>query len=312
MNNMLIKTIRNNKIIFYILFIMASSFAIKSKAQIIYSATKADTLYWEERFEEAANVQAAIIKANTAVNAKMFPNDLMFGLVIFCATIDKIDTTFQLLNDLVRRKKFDFYGLYEEVPLKKLQSDKRWKTIDSIVKNRAIKEFGLEKYSYIVELYKIEAKDQAYRHQMGHYLRKNRREKAEAYSTLQVKLDQANYATLDSLLKLYGWPIISKYGARASDIAFLVIQHADLPAQKKYLPLIEEYAKKGDVDWSNYCLLFDRIRVDEHQKQLYGTQLTFDKELGKYVLLPVEDPDNLNKRRFEKGLGSIESYLQSF
>jgi hypothetical protein len=306
-----IQPLGNKKIVFQIIFVISVFFAINGKGQIIYSITKADTLYWEEHFEEAASVQTAIIKANTAVNARMFPNSLMQQLIIFCATIDKIDTAFQLLNDLIRREKFDFYGLSGEVALQKLQTDIRWRSIDSIVKDRAIREFGVGKFSYIMELYKIEAKDQAYRHQFKHHLSKDRK-KAEAYSKMQVKLDEENYTTLDSLLKLYGWPIISKYGPRAADIAFLVIQHSELPMQKKYLPVLEAYAKNGDVDWSNYCLLFDRIRVDENQKQLYGTQLTYDKKSGKYVLLPVEDPENLNKRRFDKGLGSIESYLERF
>lgn len=51
----------------------------------------------------------------------------------------------------------------------------------------------------------------------------------------------------------------------------------------------------------------DRILVNEGKPQIYGTQVQVFE--GKALPRPVEDPDNLDKRRKEMGLGSFDDYL---
>jgi len=301
----------NRKDIFLFFFIIPSFFSTEIVAQYIYGTTKADTLYWEEHFEEAVRVQTDIIKLDTAANAKMFPNYLMYNLVVFCTTVNKIDTSLQLLNELINRKDFELYGLLGEVPLNKLHSDKRWNKIDSIVKDKCKKEFGAENFIYILELQKLEARDQAYRCQMVHLFYRDRK-KADVYNELQGKIDEENYQLLDSLAHLYGWPENSKEGPVAVSLAFMILIHADLAVQKRLLPLIEKNASVGEDSWANFALLTDKILVREDKKQLYGTQVKYDEKLKKYVLFPVEDLENLKYRRFEKGLGDVESYLKRF
>jgi hypothetical protein len=97
---------------------------------------------------------------------------------------------------------------------------------------------------------------------------------------------------------------------RQSSTAFLVIQHSDLPIQEKYFPLLEQAVNKNELDKASFALLVDRIRVRKGQKQLYGSQLS--SENGIYKFDPIEDEENVNKRRKSMGLGSIEEYAKHF
>jgi hypothetical protein len=48
----------------------------------------------------------------------------------------------------------------------------------------------------------------------------------------------------------------------------------------------------------------------EGKKQIYGSQLTRNNMTGKYELWPVEDEENLDKRRASVGLEPIAKYLE--
>jgi hypothetical protein len=44
-------------------------------------------------------------------------------------------------------------------------------------------------------------------------------------------------------------------------------------------------------------------------KQIYGSQIGTYPKTGEYYLLPLSDPDNVDKRRSEVGLGPLQEYL---
>lgn len=58
--------------------------------------------------------------------------------------------------------------------------------------------------------------------------------------------------------------------------------------------------------------LEDRVAIHQGKKQLYGTQIGMDERTGKYYLLPLEDPDNVDNRREKMGLGPIAAYLSQW
>jgi len=58
-----------------------------------------------------------------------------------------------------------------------------------------------------------------------------------------------------------GWP--ENLNLQQNQTLFLVIQHADLETQKKYLPIIESAVKNGKTLASNLALLKDRIALRE-------------------------------------------------
>ncbi len=98
---------------------------------------------------------------------------------------------------------------------------------------------------------------------------------------------------------------------RINYTAWLIIQHSPLAVQEKYLPVIQKAAGQGETRKSNVALLTDRIRVFKGQKQLYGTQVSISAT-GQKSFDPIEDEVNVNKRRAEIGLGSLEDYAKQF
>lgn len=127
-----------------------------------------------------------------------------------------------------------------------------------------------------------------------------------------VETDSVNLVKVERIFAQHGYPGKSKVGSGLSSAAFLVIQHADLAYQEKYFPLIEAAANAGELSKSSFALLVDRIRMRKGEKQLYGSQLTDHDGDGIYEFHPIEDEENVNKRRAEMGLGPIEEYAQNF
>ncbi|BAV06965.1 DUF6624 domain-containing protein [Filimonas lacunae] len=60
------------------------------------------------------------------------------------------------------------------------------------------------------------------------------------------------------------------------------------------------------------ALLEDRINIQEGRSQTYDSQLSWNFKTNTYQLLPIIDPDNLDKRRATMGLNPYASYLQAF
>ena len=62
----------------------------------------------------------------------------------------------------------------------------------------------------------------------------------------------------------------------------------------------------------NIALLEDRTALRQGKRQTYGSQIGTDPDTGQKYVLPLEDPDNVDKRRFEVGLGSLAEYTGFF
>jgi uncharacterized protein DUF6624 len=134
----------------------------------------------------------------------------------------------------------------------------------------------------------------------------------EALWKEQTELDNRLLNRVEAIIKEYGWPGKNLVGADASLAAFLIIQHADYEYQKKYFPLMYEAMKKGEIESRHLALLEDRILMREGKKQIYGSQLKRNEATGKYELWPIEDEENLDKRRTSVGLEPIAEYLKNF
>ena len=100
-------------------------------------------------------------------------------------------------------------------------------------------------------------------------------------------------------------------GAKLGNTAWLIIQHSAVAIQEKYLPILQRAADQGEMQKTNMALLIDRIRVYKGQKQLYGTQVKMEAN-GQKSFDAIEDEKNVNKRRAEVGLGSLEEYAKQF
>lgn len=126
---------------------------------------------------------------------------------------------------------------------------------------------------------------------------------------LKHRINEENQEALVKIIEENGWPLRSQVGGTAASAAFLVIQHADYELQKRYLPMIEAACKEGEASWSSYALMYDRIQTREDKPQKYGSQVRFNPETETYEPFPILEPEYVNQRRAEVGLGPIENYL---
>ncbi|MCC2956678.1 hypothetical protein LK542_13755 [Massilia sp. IC2-477] len=115
--------------------------------------------------------------------------------------------------------------------------------------------------------------------------------------------DEKNQAELDRLIDRCGWPgrLDNKRAARS---AFFIIQHAELPYQLKYLPVIQAANRRGEISNEYLAWLVDRTLVRQGKPQRYGTESDF----GSGKLAPVEDGKSLNKRRRAIGLPPLAGF----
>jgi hypothetical protein len=125
--------------------------------------------------------------------------------------------------------------------------------------------------------------------------------------------DSVNLIRVEEIIEEHGWPTRSLVGEEFVDVPFLVLQHCgDVEKMEKYLPLIKEAVQREDLEKQSFALFIDRIRMFKGEEQIYGTQLAYNNETGELELYPVEDETNLNKRRKEMGMGTIEAYMKHY
>ena len=121
--------------------------------------------------------------------------------------------------------------------------------------------------------------------------------------------DSLNLVAVDSILGERGWLGPDVIGPRGNNTLFLVIQHADLSTQVKYLPMMREAVKHGQAQASSLALLEDRVLIRTGKRQVYGSQVARNSDTGQFYLSPVADPDHLDERRARVGLEPIAAYL---
>lgn len=127
-----------------------------------------------------------------------------------------------------------------------------------------------------------------------------------------TRLSAANGQAVVEMVPPEGWFSSKVYGDDAATGAFLIVQHADTGLQKRFLPAIEAFGRRGEAQLSHYALMYDRIAVDEGRPQRYGTQMRC--EAGRMVPAPTEDPANLEARRKPMGFRwpTYADYLANF
>ncbi len=123
--------------------------------------------------------------------------------------------------------------------------------------------------------------------------------------------DSLNTLVVTDILDKYGWLSKEQSSPNANSALFLVIQHADIAVQLKYKPLLYEAVKLGKANATQYALLLDRTNMRQDKLQIYGSQVSvFGNAPAQFF--PIADEPNVNIRRKEIGLNSLEEYAKQF
>ena len=264
----------------------------------------ADSLY------DAGELKAAIERY--AADFARYPDSSYVGYNYACAlALDgQIDTAFHFLRLATARDTSvrvltdpDFYAL---------QKDERWTAFEDDMIARVEEKYGeYENLPLVRELWNMKLKDQAFYYHLRVAEKQGGRYNpvSKAIWELKSKLNDANVARLVEIIDEYGWPEKSLVKGTAAQAAFLIIQHADIEVQQKYLPLMRTAADEGEASWSSLALLIDRTNLRTGKPQVYGSQI-YRNDDGSYYVKDLEEPQYVNQRRREVGLPPIEDYVK--
>lgn len=123
-----------------------------------------------------------------------------------------------------------------------------------------------------------------------------------AHWDVQNRIDAENLVRVDSMIAVHGWIGRSLAGEEGANAAFLVIQHASLETQERYLPLLEAAVASGESEAWQLTMLTDRVLVRRGLPQRYGTQFRIDPATGERIYEPIENPAELDARLAALGL----------
>ena len=169
----------------------------------------------------------------------------------------------------------------------------------------------LDSLTHVLE--KISGDDQKYRSGWDTAIQKygmNSPEIIERIKQMNLQ-DSIDMSLVSGILDKYGWLSKEQTSADANDALFLVLQHATLSSQLKYMPLLKEAVADKKAKASDYALLLDRTNMYQGKLQVYGSQVNFDEKGGIHVFPILDEPD-VNKRRKAIGLPSMQEYLKLF
>ena len=124
------------------------------------------------------------------------------------------------------------------------------------------------------------------------------------------KQDSLNELEVINIIDKRGWVGKTLVGEKANTALWLVIQHAPIEIQEKYLSLFKESVKAGESNGRNLALLVDRIQMRKGEPQTYGSQIIRDEKTENPIVYKVFEPEYVNQRRKEVGLGPIEDYVK--
>ena len=161
------------------------------------------------------------------------------------------------------------------------------------------------------QLETILSDDQKYREELEDAENKEGDE-SPAYVSIMKKMciqDSINEVKVSEILDKYGWLGTDVVGENGNSALWFVIQHSDLHMMTKYLPMMKDALKDKKLQASKMALLEDRMALWQGRKQIYGSQLSWNLKTKETFILPLEDPDNVDKRRASAGLLPLAEYL---
>lgn len=121
----------------------------------------------------------------------------------------------------------------------------------------------------------------------------------------------SHYGRLKAVFASMGFPGEDMVGKEGSKHFWLMVQHLDKwPAfQQQVLNSMEKEVAKQNASAKDFAYLTDRVRLNTGQKQVYGTQVTYNTDSCKAIPRALENPESVNQRRKAVGLETLEKYL---
>ena len=289
-----------------ILLILPSWVNAQYSREYIELTIKADSLFMVGEYEASSEAFGKALEMKDFIQ----PIHLYNGACA-AALADDAETAFSRLYTKLAREK-DWYSdnIASDDDLISLHEDSRWQVlIDSLNLRKHRIEANFDK-PLRRRLQMIMKTDQEVR--MVFLAAHNRQPhdsiaEAEALHEMQ-RVDNLNQEQICKILDSRGLVGSDKVGDAVGTF-WAVIQHSDVKIQKKYLPLFQEAAQKGDIAKEGVAMMEDRINMSEGKPQRYGSQIEED-EHGNPRLYQLLDESKVDEWRSEMGMEPLTDYLR--
>lgn len=295
-------------LIFVFILIATFTFGQSIPKEYFDLVKKAETHYNLKEYKNSADKYSEAFQANAW---KGLPDD-RYNAACSWALAKIPDSAFFQLNRIATKGNYSNYKhITTDTDLNSLHKDSRWKSLLEKIKINEEKEAAKLNKPLMAVLENIYKEDQEYRQMLDGIEQKygvESKEMANHWMTINKK-DSANLIKIEEILDKYGWLGPDVVGVKGNSTLFLVIQHSDQKTQEKYLPMMKEAVKNGKAQGSSLALLEDRVALKQGKRQIYGSQIGRDPVTQIHYVLPLEDPDNVDKRRAEVGLQPLSEYV---
>jgi hypothetical protein len=288
---------------------------VKDNLELYKLPTRAFVLYKNKDYQNAASLYTILYKESfkrRLYNQNTF--EAAYNGACSWALANKPDSAFITLNEVADKDLFlmQYPHILQDGDLVSLHSDRRWDPLIKKIENhKKVFESGLDK-NLVSILDSLRINDQQYRLAVAKKAKEFGVDSKEVKDEWKLinKHDSINLVQIKELIMKYGWLGPRKVGFRGSTTCYLVIQHADLATQEKYFPIMKRSVKQGNASAADLAFLEDRILLRQGKMQLYGSQLNTLKNKDD-ISYPkkLQDPDNVDSRRFNVGLESMAEYL---
>ncbi len=263
-------------------------------------------------YQSKEYLNSALTYSKAFTLGKKTPDDLYNGACSW-ALAKRPDSSFTYLFLLATKLKYHNYShIIEDSDLNSLHKDIRWVSLlDKIKSNKKELETSFIT-PLVIQLDSIYENDQKYRLQLDTLYQQYGKDSKEVKSldNLIIKTDSNNLNAVKLILNHYGWLGPESVGEKGNSAFFLVIQHADEKVIAEYLPTMRNAVKNKKAMPKHLALLEDRVAIYQGKKQIYGSQLRMNEKTKKFYVLPIEDPENVDKRRAVMGLMPMAEYVK--
>ncbi len=277
-----------------------------SRAQYDTYIWKADSLYMFGEFAQSSAMFDKAFQTGQPVEGRH-----LYNAACVAALAGDKDVAFKRL--FARMKKApNWYadGISDDKDLFSLHDDARWKTfLDSLSARQERVERHYDK-PLRKRLQEIGKADQDIRQE---YIKArsafNNQTKTDSLLREMQRIDSLTQAEICDILDKRGFVGREKVGD-ACAVFWLVIQHAPVELERKYLPEFQKAAARGDVAPSQVAMMEDRINMFEGKPQKYGSQIE-EGAYGARVVYTLLNPEKVDVWRKEVGLEPLADYLRN-
>jgi hypothetical protein len=260
-------------------------------------------------YKKAANFYSNAFQLNFS---KAFVEDRYNAAIAWTLAANK-DSAFSQLFKIVSLYDYTNYNqVTEDKNFLSLHVDKRWKEVtDEIARNIGKSDSKLNSSLFILL-------DSVYKNYYSNCLKEISIKNEYGSSSPQFyevkkkikQNDSVNLAIVTNTIDQYGWLGKDVVGFTGSNALAVIIQNANIQCQEKYLPLVIKAFEDKKMEAYYFASIEDKVSLRQGKKQLYGTTIV---TIGnKNYVAPIEDVENIDKRRTQIGLKPIQQYLANY